>query len=119
MGGEAGAREEAARDDRGGAPAERGVGRLELDCVAKRYTDATDTINAVDGVSLTVEPGRFVALYGPSGSGKTTLLMMVAGLSRPDAGSIRLAGREISSLSSAESARSGGRRWGSSFSPSI
>lgn len=81
------------------------MSKLELDRVVKRYRDGTETINAVDGVSLTVEPGQFVALYGPSGSGKTTLLMMAAGLSRPDAGSVRLAGREISSLSPAESAR--------------
>jgi putative ABC transport system ATP-binding protein len=67
--------------------------------------NGTETINAVDGISLTVEAGQFAALYGPSGSGKTTLLMMAAGLSRPDAGSISLAGREISSLSPSESAR--------------
>lgn len=78
---------------------------LELDRVVRRYTTGADTINAVDGVSLTVAPGEFVALYGPSGSGKSTLLMMAAGLSRPDAGSIRFDGRELSALSSSESAR--------------
>lgn len=101
-----GIQEEAERGGRcGTALADRGVGKLELDRVVKRYTDVADTINAVNGVSLTVEPGQFVALYGPSGSGKSTLLMMAAALSRPDSGSIRLAGREISSLSPAESAR--------------
>ncbi|MDB5559692.1 MAG: transporter ATP-binding protein [Enterovirga sp.] len=47
---------------------------------------------AVDGLDLTVEAGRFYALLGPNGAGKTTTLRMVAGLIRPDAGSIRVGG---------------------------
>ena len=47
---------------------------------------------AVDGLDLTVEAGTFYALLGPNGAGKTTTLRMVAGLTRPDAGSIRIDG---------------------------
>ena len=47
---------------------------------------------AVDGLDLTVQPGEFYALLGPNGAGKTTTLRMVAGLLRPDSGSIRVYG---------------------------
>jgi len=47
---------------------------------------------AVDGLDLTVAPGEFYALLGPNGAGKTTTLRMIAGLLRPDAGSIRVTG---------------------------
>jgi len=52
-------------------------------------------VTAVDAVSFDVEAGEFITLLGPSGSGKTTLLMMLAGFSRPSAGSIRIADQEI------------------------
>ena len=58
-------------------------------------------MRAVDGVSISVAGGEFVALYGPSGSGKTTLLMLIAALLRPDAGSVIVDGRDISELSRA------------------
>jgi len=47
---------------------------------------------AVDALDLTVQPGEFYALVGPNGAGKTTTLRMVAGLSRPDAGSVAVFG---------------------------
>jgi len=47
---------------------------------------------AVDALDLTVRPGEFYALLGPNGAGKTTTLRMVAGLLRPDAGSISILG---------------------------
>jgi putative ABC transport system ATP-binding protein len=81
------------------------VSTLELRNVVKRYEGASETVNAVDGVSLTVEPGEFVALYGPSGSGKTTLLMLAAKIKQPDAGAILFDGRELTGLNENDSAR--------------
>jgi putative ABC transport system ATP-binding protein len=72
---------------------------LELDAVVKRYRAAGEEVRAVDGVSLRVDAGEVVAVQGPSGSGKTTLLMLIAGLLRPEAGTVRLAGRDLSALS--------------------
>ena len=68
------------------APGERtaSIG-ITIDGVSRRF----GAVHAVDGVSLSIEPGAFVALVGPSGCGKTTLLRMIGGLDRPDAGSIR------------------------------
>jgi putative ABC transport system ATP-binding protein len=75
------------------------VSTLELREVVKHYSTDVETVKAVDGVSLTVSAGEFVALYGPSGSGKTTLLMLAAALSYPDSGSISFDGRVLSELS--------------------
>src|SRR5690606_24061943 len=52
-------------------------------------------LTAVADVSLDVAPGEFLTLLGPSGSGKTTLLMMIAGFTRPSAGSIRIGGQDV------------------------
>jgi putative ABC transport system ATP-binding protein len=73
---------------------------LELRELVKHYQVGDgEPIRAVDGVSLTVAPGEFLALYGPSGSGKTTLLELIAGLQRPDSGTVVLDGRDIFALS--------------------
>lgn len=64
-------------------------GRLEITGLSRSFAGAE---RAVDGVSLTLEPGQFVCAIGPSGSGKTTLLRLIAGLETPDAGSIAVDG---------------------------
>jgi putative ABC transport system ATP-binding protein len=78
---------------------------LRLRAVAKSYRSGKGEIQAVDGVSLEIGAGEFVALYGPSGSGKTTLMMMIAALLQPDSGSILFGGREISKLSESEASQ--------------
>ncbi|MGB2710643.1 MAG: ABC transporter ATP-binding protein [Conexibacter sp.] len=78
---------------------------LELRDVVKHYPTRGETVRAVDGVSLTVEPGEFVAIYGPSGSGKTTLLLLAAALMEPDRGSIWFGGRDVTRLAPREAAR--------------
>jgi putative ABC transport system ATP-binding protein len=72
---------------------------LELEDVVKRYRSGGEDVRAVDGVTLTVPAGEMVAIQGPSGSGKTTLLLLIAALLTPDAGTIRLDGRDLSALS--------------------
>jgi putative ABC transport system ATP-binding protein len=77
---------------------------LELRDLVKYYRVGDgEPIRAVDGVSMQVAAGEFVALYGPSGSGKTTLLELIAGLQRPDHGTVVLDGRDIFALSRHES----------------
>jgi putative ABC transport system ATP-binding protein len=81
------------------------VAALELRDVVKHYPTRGETVRAVDGVSLTVEPGEFVAIYGPSGSGKTTLLLLAAALMEPDSGSVWFDGHDVTRLDPREAAR--------------
>ncbi|MDX2006087.1 MAG: ABC transporter ATP-binding protein [Meiothermus sp.] len=64
---------------------------LSITNLIKRFDDSV----AVDDVSLTVAPGRLVALLGPSGCGKTTTLRMIAGLTAPTEGDIRFGGQSV------------------------
>src|SRR5689334_7425150 len=66
------------------------------------YRRGSEEIHVLQGLTLDVSEGEFVAFMGPSGSGKTTLLNLIGGLDSPTSGSIRVAGEEISELSSAE-----------------
>ncbi len=69
---------------------------LELRGVAKAYpAGGGETLSVLDDVSLSVGAGQLVALYGPSGSGKSTLLNIIATIVDPDAGSIRVDGRDL------------------------
>ncbi len=71
----------------------RSVG-IDLRAIVKRF----DAVTAVDGVSLEVQPGEFLALLGPSGSGKTTILMAIAGFEYPDSGNILVGGEDVTWL---------------------
>jgi putative ABC transport system ATP-binding protein len=73
--------------------------------VTRHYKMGGSVIRAVDGVTLTVGAGEFVALLGSSGSGKSTLLNLIAGLDRPTSGTIDVLGRDLSQMSSEELAR--------------
>jgi putative ABC transport system ATP-binding protein len=63
-----------------------------------RLRSAAGIVTILDGITLDVPAGQFVAVIGPSGSGKSTLLGLLAGLDRPTAGSIRVDGIELASL---------------------
>jgi len=76
---------------------------LELRHVVKHYlVSADEPIRAVDGVSMSVAPGEFIAIYGPSGSGKTTLLELISGVVKPDSGKVMFEGRDIATMSRRE-----------------
>jgi putative ABC transport system ATP-binding protein len=77
---------------------------LELREVVKRYGIGATEVRALTDVSLRVAPGELVAVMGPSGCGKSTLLHLAGALEDPDAGHLRVGGRELSALSATERA---------------
>lgn len=72
---------------------------IEAVAISKSYTRAAEKLLVLDQLSLTVMSGEFFALMGPSGSGKTTLLNLIAGLDKPDSGSITVAGVNVGTMS--------------------
>ena len=73
--------------------------------VCRHYTMGESLIRAVDGISIEVPAGEFVALLGTSGSGKSSLLNLIAGLDRPTSGAVIVEGRDLAALSRAELAQ--------------
>lgn len=71
---------------------------IELKDIKKTYFMGKSGVTAVNGVSLTICPGEFVAIMGPSGSGKSTLMHLLGFLDRPDSGEYYLAGKDITKL---------------------
>jgi putative ABC transport system ATP-binding protein len=78
---------------------------LELRHVSRVYDDGAGEVAALRDVSLSVEPGQFVAVMGPSGSGKSTLLTIAGTLEEPSSGEVLVDGRLVSGASAAERAR--------------
>jgi lipoprotein-releasing system ATP-binding protein len=74
---------------------------LALDGVRRTFRQGERRLEVLKGASLTVAPGEIVAMVGPSGAGKSTLLQIAGLLERPDAGTIRVAGRDCSAMDDA------------------
>lgn len=75
---------------------------IETKDLCRIHRDTAVEVRAIDGVTLAVGEGEFTAIVGPSGSGKTTLLNLIGGLDKPTSGSLRVGGKDISSLSDKE-----------------
>lgn len=78
---------------------------VRLTDVKRHYQMGRSTIQAVDGVSLSIPRGEFAALLGQSGSGKSTLMNLIAGLDRPTSGSIAVEGKDLAKMTSEELAQ--------------
>ncbi|MEY4371710.1 MAG: hypothetical protein RL219_479, partial [Actinomycetota bacterium] len=69
---------------------------IECRGLRKTYRLGDEVVNALDGVSLDIEQGDFVAISGPSGSGKSTLANVIGGLDQPDDGTVKVDGVDLS-----------------------
>src|SRR5919198_3629960 len=88
---------------------------VETRDLARVYRSGTSTVAALDGVTLAIERGEFVAVMGPSGSGKSTLLNVIAGLERPTRGAVRVDGEDLGRLDDNALARHRSKRVGMVF----
>jgi putative ABC transport system ATP-binding protein len=81
---------------------ERDSHMLEMTDVTKTYRVGGQIVRALDGITLSLCGGEFASVVGPSGAGKSTLLHLLGALDRPNSGSIRFQGKEISDLNDEE-----------------
>ena len=78
---------------------------VEIQNIWKCYQRDSQRISVLEDITFDIKEGEFLALMGPSGSGKSTLLNLIAGLDKPDRGTIRVGGIDIGSLSESELAQ--------------
>lgn len=88
---------------------------VQLREVAKDYKRGAETVHVLQGLTLDVAPGEFLALMGPSGSGKTTLLNILGGIDRVSQGSVTVAGERLDQMNESALARWRGRHVGFIF----
>jgi len=78
---------------------------VQIRNVSKTYRRDSNTVPVLQNISLDVPTGEFLGLMGPSGSGKTTLLNLIAGIDRPDSGSVSVAGTNVAQLTESQLAK--------------
>ncbi len=88
---------------------------IELSAIERCFQLGDTTVNALAGLNLQIDAGDYVAVMGPSGSGKSTLLNLLGLLDRPNAGTYRLEGRDVTTLSADEQAAVRSQRIGFVF----
>jgi putative ABC transport system ATP-binding protein len=88
---------------------------IEVHDMTKVYGEGPSAVQALKGVSLSIDKGEFLAIMGPSGSGKSTFMHLLGCLDHPTSGSYRLAGQEVSRLSRDQLALARGRQIGFVF----
>lgn len=88
---------------------------IELSGIERTFTLGDSKVHALSNVNLKVSPGEYISVMGPSGSGKSTLLNMLGLLDRPDAGTYKLEGRDVTTLDANEQAKVRSERIGFIF----
>ncbi len=88
---------------------------VSLENVDKVYKTKAGPLKALNGVSLSINKGEFVAVVGPSGSGKSTLINMITGIDRPTSGEVFVAGERLTNMSENQVAKWRGRNVGVVF----
>jgi putative ABC transport system ATP-binding protein len=88
---------------------------IQLSAIERTFTLGDSKVYALRNINLNVLPGEYIAVMGPSGSGKSTLLNLLGLLDRPDAGTYRLEGRDVTTLNPDEQAKVRSERIGFIF----
>ena len=88
---------------------------IRCESLTRTYVSGGQELAVVQSITFALEPGGFMAIVGPSGSGKSTLLGLLAGLDRPQAGTVYLDGQELGALSEDQRARLRGEKVGFVF----